>query len=100
MTPVPPVRTLALLLVAFLILSAPAKGQDPFPSASGPGAEADWAVYDALLARDPDDVEARFGLARTLAVSQDFAGAIAQYKEVLVRSLGLRSSTKTTRSDD
>ena len=54
MKPVPAVRTLVLLLLAFLILSAPAQGQDPCPSASGPSAEAGWAAY-----ADNDLAEAR-----------------------------------------
>ena len=36
---------LPLLFLAFLTLSVPAQGQDPCPSASGPGAEAGWAAY-------------------------------------------------------
>ena len=54
MKPVPRVRTLALLPLAFAILSAPAQGQDPCPRASGPGAEAGWAAY-----ADNDMTEAR-----------------------------------------
>jgi hypothetical protein len=45
MKPVPPVRTLALLPLAFLILSTPAQGQNPCPSSSGPGTEVGWAAY-------------------------------------------------------
>ena len=45
MTPVRPLGIPTLLLLAFLTLSAPAQGQDPCPSASGPGAEAGWAAY-------------------------------------------------------
>lgn len=36
-----------------------------------------------MLARNPDDVEARLGLAQTLAYAQDFDEAIAEYDRVL-----------------
>jgi tetratricopeptide (TPR) repeat protein len=49
------------------------------------GTVASRAAYDALLERNPGDVEARLGLARTLAFSRDFGGSIAQYEEVLRR---------------
>ena len=74
MKPVPRVRTLALLPLAFAILSAPAQGQDPCPRASGPGAEAGWAAYadndmtearrrfEAAVAQCDNDQYARTGL--------------------------------------
>ena len=74
MKPVPPVRTLALLFLAFLTLSVPAQGQDPCPRASGPHAEAGWAAYadndmteaqrrfEAAVARCDKDQYARSGL--------------------------------------
>ena len=74
MKPVPRVRTLSLLPLAFAILSAPAQGQDPCPRASGPGAEAGWAAYadndmaearrrfEAAVAQCDNDQYARTGL--------------------------------------
>ena len=74
MKPVPPVRTLALLFLAFPTLSVPAQGQDPCPRASGPDAEAGWAAYadndmmeaqrrfEAAVAQCNNDQYARSGL--------------------------------------
>ena len=74
MKPVPPVRTLALLFLAFLTLSVPAQGQVPCPRASGPDAEAGWAAYadndmteaqrrfEAAVAHCHNDQYARSGL--------------------------------------
>ena len=74
MKPVPPVRTLALLFLAFLTLSVPAQGQDPCPRGSGPHAEAGWAAYadndmteaqrrfEAAVAQCDNDQYARTGL--------------------------------------
>jgi tetratricopeptide (TPR) repeat protein len=49
------------------------------------GARVSRASYDALLALNPDDVEARLGLARVLAFSREFAESIAEYENVLQR---------------
>ena len=47
MNPVPRVRRLALLPLAFATLTVPAQGQNSCPDASGPDAEAGWAAYGA-----------------------------------------------------
>jgi tetratricopeptide (TPR) repeat protein len=41
------------------------------------------AGYDALLVLNPNDLDARLGLARVLAFSRDFEESIAEYEEVL-----------------
>ena len=74
MNPVPRVRRLALLPLAFATLSAPARGQNHCPGASGPDAEAGWAAYagndmtearrrfEAAVAQCDNDQYARTGL--------------------------------------
>ena len=50
--------------------------------------EAPRAAYDALLARDPQDVDARLGLAQALAFAREYDAAIAEYDRVLGNSPG------------
>jgi tetratricopeptide (TPR) repeat protein len=46
------------------------------------------AAYDALLARDPQDVDARLGLAQALAFAREYPAAIAEYDRVLETAPG------------
>src|SRR5690606_36004825 len=41
------------------------------------------AAYDSILARDPDDLEARLGRARTLAFANRLGESVAEYDRVL-----------------
>ena len=71
MKPVRPVGIPTLLLLAFLTLSAPAQGQGPCPSASGPGAEAGWAAY-----ADNDIAEARRRFEAAVALCGRYPSAV------------------------
>ncbi len=76
---------------ALISISAPHQGralerQRAQVLAWGSRFEASTAVYNAQLDRNPEDIEARLGLAQTLGYSHHFDASIAEYEHILAGS--------------
>ena len=70
------------------IMSVLGSSGSPDRQPQGLRAEESRAAYEALLARDPQDVDARLGLAQALAFAREYDAAIGEYDRVLGTSPG------------